>query len=127
MGNFRTGVEKTPHLALNLNKGRIQISGRSTMKYPHEFYPSVIFLLEEYCNNPSLETTFVIDLEYYNTLSSRYLLKMVELISRINLKRNHSATIDWHYDPEDDGIAEDIEIFSNIIQFRINACAYELA
>lgn len=120
-------IHKNPKLVFDLNNGIIKILGRSTMPYPQEFYPSVINLIEEYCKNPNHETRLVIDLEYYNTLSARFLLRIVELISRIDLKRNHSVAIEWNYDPEDKGIEDDIRLFSKIIQFRINAIAYELA
>lgn len=122
-----TGFYKNPKLVFDLNDGIIKILGRSTMVHPQEFYPSVINLIEEYCKNPNYKTRLIIDLEYYNTLSSRFLLKIVELISRIELKRNHEVKIDWHYDPDDKGMAEDIKLFSRIIHFRINAIAYELA
>ena len=120
-------MEKSPKLVFDLNNGVIKILGRSTMARPQDFYPSVIHLVEEYCENPNQSTRLIIDLEYYNSLSSRFLLRIVELISKIDLKRNHEVSIDWHYDPADKGIAEDISMFSKIIHFRINAIAYELA
>ena len=118
---------KNPDLIFDLNNGVIKISGRSTMFHPQEFYPSVINLIEEYVKNPNVETTLEIDLEYYNSLTKRFLLRIVELISRIELKRNHVVTINWHFDPDDEDIAYDIKLFSNIIEYRINAIANELA
>lgn len=125
MLNYSTN--KNPNLVFDLNKGFLKIEGNSTMNHPHDFYPSVINLIEEYCKNPHLETTLVIDLNYYNTLSARFLLRIVELVSRIELKRNHTVAINWHYDPDDKGIEDDIKLFSKIIHYRINAIAYELA
>ncbi len=127
MSNIEISAAKTPKLVFDLNNGIIKILGRSTMTHPQEFYPSVVHLIEEYCANPHQHTRLIIDLEYYNSLSKRFLLKIVELISHIDLKRNHTVKISWHYDPDDVGIAEDIKTFSKIIQFRINAIAYELA
>lgn len=127
MSHYNLPIEKTPKLTLDLNNGIIKIIGRSTMLQPQEFYPSVINLIEEYCSNPHKNTRLIIDLEYYNSLSSKFLLRIVELISRLNLKRNHTVKISWHYPPDDISIAEDIKIFSKIIQFRITAIAYELA
>jgi len=121
------GNNKNPDLIFDLNNGIIKISGRSTMLHPQDFYPSVINLIEEYVKNPNSETTLEIDLEYYNSLTKRFLLRIVELISRIELKRNHVVNINWHFDPDDEGIAYDIKLFSKIIEFRINAIAYELA
>lgn len=117
---------KNPKLVLDLNNGIIKILGRSTMHHPQEFYPSVINLIEEYYENPSKDTRLIIDLEYYNSLSSRYLLKIVEIISKIDWKRDHTVKISWHYDPDDIEIAEDIKLFSKVIHFRIYAIAYEL-
>jgi hypothetical protein len=116
---------KNPKLVFDLNNGIIKIIGRSTMKQPQEFYPSVISLIEEYCENPAEETKLIIDLEYYNILSSRYLLKIVDVLS--NLQHKHKIKISWHYNPDDIDIAKDIQLFSKIIRFDIKAIAYELA
>lgn len=118
---------KNPKFIFDLNSGIIKILGRSTMSHPHNYYPSVIKLIEEYAQNPEEETLLVIDLEYYNSLSARYLLRIVELVSRIEIKKNHRVKITWHFDPDDRGIENDIKLFSKIIQFKINAVAYELA
>lgn len=118
---------KNPKFIFDLNAGIIKILGRSTMNQPHNFYPSVISLIEEYAQNPVEKTRLIIDLEYYNSLSARYLLRIVELVSRIEIKKNHTVKITWHYDPDDKGIASDIKLFSKIIDFKIKAVAYELA
>lgn len=123
---YRLENYQRPTLALDLNNGYIKIQGKSIMVHPQEFYPSVIDLIKKYCENPNQETKLVIDLVYYNSLSKRYLLKIVELISRIELKRNHEVKILWYYDPEDYCILEDIKLFSKIIHFRIKAVEHIL-
>lgn len=120
-------INKNPKLIFDLNKGIIKILGQSTMKHPQEFYPSVINLVEEYCKNPHQTTKLVIDLKHYNSLSLRFLLKIIELISQIKYQKGKEVKIEWHYDPDDKGIADDIKLFSKIVQFKIEAICYQLA
>ncbi len=120
-------INKNPKLIFNLNKGIIKILGQSTMTEPQDFYPSVINLVEEYCKNPHQTTKLIIDLKCYNSLSSRFLLKIIELISHIKYQKGREVKIEWHFDPDDKGIADDIKLFSKIVQFKIEAMCYQLA
>jgi len=112
-------------LVLDLRNGSIKILGRSTMVNPHDFYSSVLKLVDDYCKQPLKKSFLMIDLEYYNTLSVKYLLRITELISKINLKEGYEIKINWYFDAEEIGIAEDIKLISEIIQFKINAIEHE--
>lgn len=119
------GSNKTPRLVIDSSSGIIKILGRSTMINPHSFYPNFIELINNYCENPYKNTYLIIDLEHYNSLSLRYLLNVIDLISKIDIKNGYNVNINWYYDSDDKGIEEDIEVISNIIQFKINALEYE--
>ena len=80
--------------------------------------------------NACSATTFTdlfMDLEYYNTLSSRYILNILKLISRINSLEGKEAKIFWYFDEEDYGIRDDIKMFSELIDHKIHEIEYELA
>jgi len=121
------GSNKSPKMVFDLQSGIIKILGRSTMVNPQYFYPSVISLIKEYCADPEKKTLLIIDLEYFNTLSARYILKITKLLARINLKEGYEAKINWFFDPEDLGLKEEINLFNEIIQHKINAIEYEYA
>ena len=121
------GNNKAPKMVFDLKSGIIKILGRSTMINPQDYYPSIITLIENYCKDPQQKTFLIIDLDYYNTLSAKYLLKIVELMSKIKKQDGCEVKINWYYDSDDLGLKEEINLFSEIIQFRINAVEYELA
>jgi hypothetical protein len=121
------GTEKSPKFILEPIRGSIKILGRSTMLFPQEYYPSIISALEEYAKNPPETTHLFIDLEYYNTLSSKYILELLKIVSRINHNPKKSVKIVWALEDDDLGIRADIRMFSELIQYKIHQLAYEMA
>ena len=119
------GTDKSPKFILEGSTGSIKILGRSTMVNPHEFYGSILSEIKKYALYPANKTHLLIDLEYYNTLSSRYLLNILKIISRINHLPKKEAKIIWYFDEEDYAIQEDIQLFSKITSFNIQSVAYE--
>jgi len=119
------GSEQTPKIVLNPKSGNIKILGRSTMTCPHEFYPTIIKMLQNYLDSPVEKTQLFIDLEYYNTLSSRYILSILKLVSRINSLEGKSSKIFWYFDEEDYGIRRDIKVFSELINYKIHEIEYD--
>lgn len=112
-------TEKSPKFILNTKSGVIKLLGRSTMLHPIDFYAPLITLLEEYSKNSAKKTQFIIDLEYYNTLSSKYILSLLHLVANINQQQKEVEII-WNFEEEDFGIKEDIEMFSEIINHKIH-------
>ena len=121
------GTDKSPKFILEPLRGSIKLLGRSTMLFPQEFYPSLIKSLEEYAKSPAERTHLFIDLEYYNTLSSKYMLNILKIVSRINQQPKKEAKIIWYFEQDDFGIRDDIKIFSKLIEYKIHAIEYEMA
>lgn len=121
------GTLNTPKIILDPRNGSIKMLGRSTMTCPQEFYPSIIKMLEEYCKAPAEKTQLIIDLQYYNTLSARYLLSILKMVTRIRHNEGFDAKIFWFYDDTDSEIKDDIKLFSESIGYKIHAIEYELA
>ena len=115
------GTYQTPKMVFDLKNGVIKILGRSSMVDPGDFYPTIISFIQDYCKIPQQKTRLIIDLEYYNTLSSRYLLKIIDEIVKIEYKAGYKVEVDWYYDEEDEDIYEDIKIFSKVVHFNIRA------
>jgi len=121
------GTDKTPKFVFEPLRGSIKILGRSTMMFPQEHYPTIVKVLEEYAQDPVENTHLFIDLEYYNTLSAKYLLSILKIISRINQIPNKEAKIIWYFEEEDFTIRDDIKLFSKLINHKIHAIEYEMA
>ena len=58
--------------------GKIDISGRSIHEDPTKFFDPLYDWIENYCKNPPETTNVNIELEYFNSGSARYILKILK-------------------------------------------------
>lgn len=90
-----------PGILLDKEKNRFEITGKACPENMDEFYEPVFKWLDEYIENPNDVTEFHINLQYYNTASSKALLKIMQKLEKIQTK-NKIVKIIWHYDPDDE-------------------------
>ncbi len=107
------GTKKTPEVHFNSN-GQLKIKGRSIPEDPSKFYDILSNWIKDYCTHP-LQTTLVnIELEYFNSGTSKALLHILRLL--VSLKNSGSSLkIVWYYETGDDDIYERGEYYSNIL------------
>jgi len=121
------GSYQTPKMVFDLSNGIIKIIGRSTLLNPQDYYSDAIKLIENYCKTPNKNTILIIDLEHYNTLTARYLLKIITLVSKLRYMPNCEIKINWYYDFDNLGFKDNISLYSEIISFKINAIEHQYA
>ncbi len=84
MENYlHTPTPKTPKLEFKFDMGLFEISGRSIPENSIEFYKPLLTALEQYVLNPAPSTTLRINLEYFNTSSSKCLVDIFRKLERI--------------------------------------------
>ncbi len=98
-------TSKTPKVILNADLGIFEITGRSIPEDAIGFYRKILDWIEEYSKSPLPETSFKFQLEYFNTSSSKCLLDIFRKLERMH-KNGHKVTIRWHYDADDEDMAE---------------------
>ena len=98
-------TSKTPKVILNADLGIFEITGRSIPEDAIGFYRKILDWIEEYSKSPLAETSFKFQLEYFNTSSSKCLLDIFRKLERMH-KNGHKVTIRWHYDADDEDMAE---------------------
>src|SRR6056297_4236983 len=91
------GTPKTPAVNFNAETGVIEIKGRSIPENSIEFYRPLVEWLEEYSENPQKLTTVNIQLEYFNTSSSKCILDVFKKLEAIKKARNE-VIINWYYE-----------------------------
>ncbi|TAD97531.1 MAG: DUF1987 domain-containing protein [Bacteroidetes bacterium] len=117
MENFYLdGTTKTPKLSLNPQTGKFMMSGRSIPENSIEFYKPLFEWLDEYVKNPSAQTSFDIQLEYFNTSSSKCL---VEIFRRLEKIKDNDTVVNWFYEEDDEDMQESGEDFKEIIDLKI--------
>ena len=94
------GTPNTPKINFDLEKGELNISGRSIPENSIEFYNPLFSALDAYLSNPKNNTTLNIQLEYYNSSSSACLLSVFKRLEKAGLPVN----INWLYEENDEDI-----------------------
>ncbi len=111
---IREGSPKTPFVRLDGEKGVVEIKGRSIPENSVEFYKPIIDWLEKFGDSPSDETNVNIQLEYFNTSSSKCILDIFKRLELIH-KKGHPVEINWYYEEDDEDMFEAGEDYQSII------------
>jgi hypothetical protein len=102
---------KTPSVKLDAQTGMVEIKGRSIPENSLEFYKPLIEWVEKYAADSQAETNVHIQLEYFNTSSSKCLLDFFKRLETINNK----VVINWYYEQDDEDMLEAGEDYEAII------------
>ncbi len=109
------GTPKTPTVNFDATTGIIEVKGRSIPENSIEFYRPLVEWLEEYSKEPQKLTTVNIQLEYFNTSSSKCILDVFKKLESIKKARNE-VVINWYYEEDDEDMLEAGEDYESIIR-----------
>ncbi len=109
------GSPKTPSVSFDAEKGVIEIKGRSIPENSIEFYKPLVAWLDEYKENPAPKTQVNIQLEYFNTSSSKCILDLFKKIEGVRIK-SEDVIINWYYEEDDESMLEAGEDYESIIK-----------
>ena len=108
------GTPKTPTIRFD-GKGMVEIKGRSIPENSIEFYKPLVEWLEAYAKEAKTQTQVNIQLEYFNTSSSKCILDVFKKLEAIH-KANQGVTINWYYDEDDEDMLEAGQDYESIIR-----------
>lgn len=109
------GTAKTPNVKFDGGQGLIEIKGRSIPENSIEFYKPLVDWLDRYAQSPKQTTKVNIQLEYFNTSSSKCILDVFKKLESIH-KSNHEVVINWYYEEDDEDMLEAGEDYESIIR-----------
>ena len=110
-----TASAKTPEVMFNRENGMLRLKGRSIPENSIEFYKPLIDWLEKYSSKPKTDTIVNIQLEYFNTSSSKCILDVFKKLESINKGGQSQVIINWHYEEDDEDMSEAGEDYQAII------------
>lgn len=110
----REGTPKTPYIRFDGEKGIIEIKGRSIPENSIEFYKPLIDWLEEYAAQEKNQTSVNVQLEYFNTSSSKCILDIFKKLE-VLFKKGQKVEVNWYYDEDDEDMFEAGEDYQSII------------
>jgi hypothetical protein len=89
-------------VVFNFSKGKLHFTGNSYPENAIEFFQPLINKLKTYLKSSRKALEVVFEVNYFNTSSSKYLFKIMELIDEYS-KRGNEVKIFWHFfDGEED-------------------------
>lgn len=109
------GTPKTPTVNFNAETGKIEIKGRSIPENSIEFYKPLVDWLEAYAAQPAGLTEVNVQLEYFNTSSSKCILDVFKKLEVI-FKSGNEVVINWYYEEDDEDMLEAGEDYQSIIR-----------
>jgi hypothetical protein len=109
------GTAKTPNVKFDAGQGLIEIKGRSIPENSIEFYKPLVDWLEDYSKGPTTLTKVNIQLEYFNTSSSKCILDVFKKLEAI-YKAKNEVIINWYYEEDDEDMLEAGEDYESIIR-----------
>ncbi|MDY0253946.1 MAG: DUF1987 domain-containing protein [Tenuifilaceae bacterium] len=109
------GTPKTPTVNMNPETGVVAIKGRSIPENSIEFYKPIVDWLEEYAKAPHPKTVVNVQLEYFNTSSSKCILDVFKKLEMLKKDQNE-VVINWYYEEDDEDMLEAGEDYESIIK-----------
>ena len=108
------GTPKTPKVHFDAQGGTMLLKGRSIPENSIEFYRPLVDWLEAYSAAPKGKTVCDIQLEYFNTSSSKCLLDLFKKMEQMSNNGN-DIVINWYYEEDDEDMLEAGEDYQSII------------
>ena len=106
---------ETPGVILNKNNSKFEIQGKSFPEEARRFFQPIIDWLKKYAEEPNEVTEFKVNMEYYNTASSKMILEILKIIKQLH-KKGFKVEIHWYYPEDDEDMLEAGEDYEEITQ-----------
>lgn len=108
------GTPKTPSVKFT-DDGMLELSGKSIPENSVEFYQSLYDWIDQYAQQPKASTNIKVQLEYFNTSSSKCLLDVFRKLENIQKSGKSKVLVTWMYEEEDEDMMEAGEDYQTIV------------
>jgi len=118
------GSKQTPKVEFIASSGILEISGRSIPENTFEFFNPVLLWLDEYSQNALDVTTINVNLEYFNTSSSKYILEIFKRLKGL-INDGKEVLVKWYYEEDDEEMMETGEDYEDVSGLTFEIIALE--
>lgn len=115
---------KTPFINLDPVSGVFEIHGKSIPENSAVFYKPLYEWLDTYVQSPAKSTKLDIQLDYFNTSSSKCIVDLFKRLESISKNGYGEAIINWKHDENDDDMLEAGEDYKSIIKIPFNLVSF---
>lgn len=109
------GTSITPSVEFDEKSGVLNLKGRSIPENSLDFYQPIYSWLDAYISNPASKTIMNVQLDYFNTSSSKCILDILKRIDKIDDGGN-DVLIKWYYDESDEDMMESGEDYMDLLE-----------
>jgi hypothetical protein len=113
-----------PGISLDPATGKFKFYGKSCPINAHEFYEPVLEWIDEYMKNPKEKTVAEFYLSYFNTVSAKNILKIMNRFETLS-KMGKSAIIRWIYNESDEILKDAGHDFETIVDVKFEFVAIQ--
>lgn len=118
------GTPKTPTVKYDNEARVLVIRGRSIPENSIDFYKPLIDWLDAFSNGNEEGLTLKMELEYFNTSSSKCILDVFKKLENIS-KQGKRVSVKWHYEEDDEDMLEAGEDYDAIIDLTFEMVKVE--
>jgi hypothetical protein len=108
----------TPKVNFDLNTGNLEISGTATPEDSVSFFKPLTDWMEAYSNKPAPITTLIFRMDYFNTSSTVFFLRLMKGIARMQ-DEGKIAYIKWYHQKNDEDSIEAGKDFSVLAKIPV--------
>ena len=127
-GIYIEGTRKTPKIEFTHIIGELVLEGRSIPENTAKVYEPLLDWINEYVKSPCPTTNFHLKLEYFNSSSLIWILKIVLALCTIKLE-GAVLYIHLYFEIEDfdDGITEEVKTIIDALTDKIHELKFNVA
>ncbi|GEM_PF-131465 len=114
-----SATEKTPAVEIKPSEGFIFITGCSIPENADRFFTPVQDVVEQYAASPHVTTTVRINLNYFNSSTSKYLLDMLKRLEDLHVSGRSNVLLEWFFQEGDLDMKEAGEDYRSLIEFPV--------
>ncbi|MCK5846716.1 MAG: DUF1987 domain-containing protein [Bacteroidales bacterium] len=118
------GTRQTPEINFDSETGILKLEGRSIPENTFEFFTPVLNWLDEYANSAPGKTIAKINLEYFNTSSSKYILEILKKL-KVLLNDGKEVLVEWYYEEDDEEMMETGEDYEDVSGLPFKIISFE--
>ncbi len=115
---------RTPFINLNPTSGVFEMKGKSIPENSSFFYKGMFEWLANYVEQPAPKTKLVIQMDYFNTSSSKSVVDLFKKLESIQKSGKGEVEIDWMHNEEDEDMQEAGEDYKSIIKVPFNIISF---
>ena len=112
---FIEATAKTPEISADPEQGLIEIKGRSHPENTAQCYWPLMDWVDKYVKIPKEKTTISINLEYFNTSTSKVILNILKKFEAVP-EPKESVTVEWYYEANDEDDLETGEYLAHMTE-----------